>query len=49
MVMLPEGRHSDSMDSLISPSESFAVDEKKLATRLNHHHHHRPNDDGKLG
>lgn len=44
MVMLPEGRHSDSLDSLISPSESFNnVDEKKMANR-----HHRPNnDDGK--
>lgn len=41
LLMLPEGRHSDSLDSLISPSESYTVDEKKL-TR------HRPNDDGEL-
>lgn len=39
LVLLPEGRHSDSMDSLISPSENYAVDDKKM-TR------HRPNDDG---
>lgn len=40
MVMLPEGRHSDSMDSLISPSESYVGDEKKMMR-------HRQNDDGK--
>lgn len=27
---MPEGRHSDSMDSLISPSESYGGDEKKM-------------------
>lgn len=43
MGMMPEGRHSDSLDSLISPSEGYAVDEKKLGR------HHRQNDDGKLG
>lgn len=31
--------HSDSMDSLISPSEGYAVDEKKMMRG-------RPNDDG---
>lgn len=40
MVMMPEGRHSDSMDSLISPSENFAVDEKKLVRQ-------RQNDEGR--
>ena len=40
MVLLPEGRHSDSLDSLISPSEGYVGDKVPR---------HRQNDDGELG